>query len=73
MASEFLHDIRVAQNLLVLKTAPAHASSVAVALDQEEWPEVVGTIAGDDTILVVTPDADTARSVRDKLMYFVAE
>ena len=63
----------MAQNLVVLKTAPGHANSLAVALDQADWPEVVGTIAGDDTILVVTPDSDTARSVRDKLMYFVAE
>jgi transcriptional regulator of arginine metabolism len=73
VAAEFLQDIRVAQNLVVLKTAPGHASSLAIALDQADWSEVVGTIAGDDTILVVAPDGDTARSVRDKLMYFVAE
>ncbi|MCX6634601.1 MAG: ArgR family transcriptional regulator [Acidobacteria bacterium] len=73
VAAEFLQDIRVAQNLVVLKTAPGHASSLAIALDQADWSEVVGTIAGDDTILVVAPDPDTARSVRDKLMYFVAE
>src|SRR5512140_947009 len=73
VAAEFLQDIRVAQNLVVLKTAPGHASSLAIAMDQADWSEVVGTIAGDDTILVVTPDPDTARSVRDKLMYFVAE
>ena len=73
VAAEFLQDIRVAQNLVVLKTAPGHASSLAIALDQADWSEVVGTVAGDDTILVVAPDPDTARSVRDKLMYFVAE
>ena len=73
VAAEFLQDIRVAQNLVVLKTAPGHASSLAIALDQADWSDVVGTIAGDDTILVVAPDPDTARSVRDKLMYFVAE
>jgi len=73
IAAEFLQDIRVAQNLVVLKTAPGHASSLAIALDQANWSEVVGTIAGDDTILVVAPDGDTARAMRDKLMYFVAE
>ena len=73
IAAEFLQDIRVAQNLVVLKTAPGHASSLAIALDQANWSEVVGTIAGDDTILVVAPDSDTARAMRDKLMYFVAE
>jgi transcriptional regulator of arginine metabolism len=73
VAAEFLQDIRVAQNLVVLKTSAGHASSLAIALDQAAWSDVTGTIAGDDTILVVTPDSDTARSVRDKLMYFVAE
>jgi transcriptional regulator of arginine metabolism len=63
LASEFLHDVRCAQNLVVLKTSPGHANSVAVALDNEEWPEVVGTIAGDDTILVIAPDSATANSV----------
>jgi transcriptional regulator of arginine metabolism len=68
LAAEFVLDVRTAQNLVVLKTAPGHANSVAVALDQEEWPEVVGTIAGDDTILVITPDRETAELVQEKLM-----
>lgn len=73
VAAEFLQDIRVAQNLVVLKTAPGHANSLAIALDRAAWSEVVGTIAGDDTILVVASDNSTAKAVRDKLMYFVAE
>jgi transcriptional regulator of arginine metabolism len=68
LAAEFLQDVRQAQNQVVLKTAPGHASSVAVALDNEEWPEVVGTIAGDDTILVICSDSGTAESVRAKLI-----
>jgi transcriptional regulator of arginine metabolism len=68
LAAEFVLDVRTAQNLVVLKTAPGHANSVAVALDQEEWPEVVGTIAGDDTILVIVPDRETAEVVQEKLM-----
>jgi transcriptional regulator of arginine metabolism len=71
LAAEFLQDVRCAQNLVVLKTAPGHANSVAVALDSEEWPEVVGTIAGDDTILVIAPDNVTADFVRKKLMSFL--
>ena len=55
----------LAQNLVVLKTGPGHANSVAVALDEEEWPEVVGTIAGDDTILVIAPDARRVRLFRN--------
>ena len=68
VAGEFLWDVRAAQNLVVLKTSPAHASTLAVALDQAEWPEVVGTIAGDDTVLVVSPDTETADRLREKLL-----
>jgi transcriptional regulator of arginine metabolism len=68
LAAEFVLDVRTAQNLVVLKTAPGHANSVAVALDQEEWPEIVGTLAGDDTILVIAPDRETAEVVQEKLM-----
>jgi transcriptional regulator of arginine metabolism len=68
LAAEFLRDVRSAQNLVVLRTAPGHASSVAVALDNEEWPEVVGTIAGDDTVLVVAPDNATAENFRKRMM-----
>ena len=60
--------MRSAQNLVVLKTAPGHANSVAVSLDGEEWPEVVGTIAGDDTILVIAPDTETAARVRSRFL-----
>ncbi len=73
LAGEFLQDVRCAQNLVVLKTAPGHANSVAVALDNEEWPEVAGTIAGDDTILVVTPDNTTASSVCNRLLALLGE
>jgi transcriptional regulator of arginine metabolism len=68
LATEFLQDVRAAQNLVVLKTAPGHANSVAVALDNDEWPEIVGTIAGDDTILVIAPDNATADTVRTKML-----
>lgn len=68
LAGEFLQDVRLAQNQVVLKTAPGHASSVAVALDDEEWPEIVGTIAGDDTILVICSDNGTAEAVRSRLI-----
>jgi transcriptional regulator of arginine metabolism len=40
-------------NLLVVKTLVGGAQPVAVAIDWEEWPEVLGTIAGDDTILLI--------------------
>jgi transcriptional regulator of arginine metabolism len=68
---EFVLDIRVAQNLLVLRTAPGNANAVAVALDKAEWPEVTGTIAGDDTILVVAPDAAIAQDLKNRFLRFI--
>jgi transcriptional regulator of arginine metabolism len=61
---DYVLDIRLAQNLLVLRTPPGHANSLGVALDRAEWSEITGTIAGDDTVLVVTPDAKTAEATR---------
>jgi transcriptional regulator of arginine metabolism len=71
VAAELLRDARVAQNLLVLRTSPGNANALAVALDKLDWPEVVGTIAGDDTVLVVAPDSSAAESLRTKLLGFV--
>ncbi len=68
--AEFLLDIRAAQNLVILKTMPGNAGAMAVALDRVKWPEVIGTIAGDDTVLVIAPDLKTAARVRDKLLLF---
>lgn len=68
VSAEFVRDVRVAQNQIVLRTAPGHASSVAVALDNANWAEVVGTLAGDDTVLVICPDAPVAETVRARLM-----
>ena len=63
LVREFVIDVRLAQNLLVLKTSVGSAQPVAAALDSEDWPEVVGTIAGDDTILVMSPDNKTAQQL----------
>lgn len=71
IARDTVLDVRVAQNLLVLKTPPANANALAAALDQADWPEVVGTIAGDDTILIVAPDNETARELQAKFLKMV--
>ncbi len=68
LVREFVEDVRTAQNLLVLRTPPGHANAVAVALDNAEWPEVTGTIAGDDTILIIAPDAKVAEALRAKFL-----
>ena len=64
---EFVIDIREAQNLLVLKTPPGSAQPVARALDSESWPEVVGTIAGDDTILVIASDSKSCKRLAERI------
>lgn len=71
VAAEFLQDVRVAQNLMVLRTSPGNANTLAVALDKQEWPEIVGTLAGDDTILVVAPDASTALKLQQRLLRYL--
>ena len=50
---DFLLDIRPAQNMLVLKTPPGGAQPLAAAVDAEHWKEVAGTLAGDDTVLII--------------------
>ncbi len=64
---EFLREAKPAQNMVVVKTTPGNAMSVARALDLEEWPDVVGTVAGDDTILVVATDSQKAEAIARKL------
>ena len=68
---EFLRGVRVAQNLLVLRTPPGSANALAVALDQQDWPEIVGTVAGDDTVLVIAPDNATAYALRDRFLRYL--
>jgi transcriptional regulator of arginine metabolism len=72
LAKEFVLDVRLAQNLIVVKTAVGSAQPVAAALDGEEWPEVVGTIAGDDAILIVTPDNKAARKLEHRIRGLLA-
>jgi transcriptional regulator of arginine metabolism len=62
---EFLLDIRPAQNMLVLKTPPGGAQPLAAAVDSEHWKEIAGTLAGDDTVLIITPSR-TARGAIQK-------
>jgi transcriptional regulator of arginine metabolism len=64
---EFLLDLRPAQNLLVLKTPPGGANAIGVALDAEKWKEVIGTIAGDDTILIITESNRARESVQKRM------
>ena len=65
--AEYLTRVNQVQQLVVLHTGPGQAQLLAVALDGARLPEVVGTIAGDDTILVIAPDARRARALVKRL------
>jgi transcriptional regulator of arginine metabolism len=54
-------------NQVVVRTAMGGAQPVAAALDRAGWPEVVGTVAGDDTVLVICPDTRRAAEVEARL------
>jgi len=56
--------VKQALNQLVLVTTMGGAQPVAAAIDYEEFPEVLGTIAGDDTILIICPDQKQASQLR---------
>jgi transcriptional regulator of arginine metabolism len=64
---EFLLDIRPAENLLVLKTPPGGAQPLAAAVDAAKFLEVAGTIAGDDTVLIITPSKKTRESLQKEI------
>ncbi len=63
----FVNEIRVAQNLMVVRTPPGHAHGVGRAIDLADYEGVVGTVAGDDTILVVAEDGASARRLKRHL------
>jgi transcriptional regulator of arginine metabolism len=60
-------EVRQAANLLVLITTTGGAQPIAAGIDYEDWPEVVGTIAGDDTVLIICPDAEQAKQLRTRI------
>jgi transcriptional regulator of arginine metabolism len=64
---EFLLDMRPAQNLLVLKTPPGGAQPLAAAVDAERWKEVAGTLAGDDTVLIVSRSRGACTGIQKRI------
>lgn len=65
--SSFGLKVKQAQNQLVLITTAGSAQPVALGIDHEDWDEVVGTIAGDDTVLIICPDHKRASQLRSRL------
>jgi transcriptional regulator of arginine metabolism len=69
--SSFGMEVRQAMNQLVLVTSTSAAQPVAAAIDYEDWPEIVGTIAGDDTVLIICPDERQAKTVRTRIEEYI--
>ncbi|HTV53986.1 MAG TPA: ArgR family transcriptional regulator [Terriglobia bacterium] len=65
---EFLREVRQASNLVIIRTHPGNAHTVAVALDSTQWTEIIGTVAGDDTIFLATAGVRQAARVRKKIL-----
>ena len=67
LVREFVTGVSQAQNLLVLKTTAGSAQPVAASLDAEDWPQIVGTVAGDDTVLIISPDKRVATRLAHRI------
>ncbi|MBM3263852.1 MAG: hypothetical protein FJY97_10570 [candidate division Zixibacteria bacterium] len=63
----FVHSAAAAVNLVVVKTASGRAASVCETIDQTAWPEILGSIAGDNTILLITETAEQAKRLLKRL------
>ena len=63
MLSDWVADIGSSGNLVVLRTPPGSAHVVGSALDRSGLPEILGTVAGDDTVLVIVSEGNTGAAV----------
>lgn len=68
MARQFLLSVEATGNMIVAKTSPGNAQGLAAAIDASFLKGIAGTVAGDDTILVICSEGVDSRKVGDKLM-----
>jgi transcriptional regulator of arginine metabolism len=61
-------EVRASGTLLVVRAVPGTAHAIAAALDRARWPDLLGTIAGDDTVFVACADAAAVRRTRQRLL-----
>ena len=64
---EFMVDVDVAENIVVVKTGPGHASTVSQALDESGWPGTIGSIAGENTVFLVARSAQDGKKIARRL------
>ncbi|BCG60078.1 transcriptional regulator AhrC/ArgR [Paenibacillus sp. URB8-2] len=70
LVDNFVH-IDYSGNLVVMKCLPGTANSVAALIDSIEWPEIMGTISGDDTILIICRETDDSNKVVSQIMGYI--
>ena len=56
------------ENIVVVKTLPGSAGTVATAIDHAQWPEIIGTVAGDDNIIIVAKPKEAAAELNERFM-----
>ncbi|WP_419889334.1 transcriptional regulator AhrC/ArgR [Paenibacillus xylanexedens] len=71
LVDNFLH-IDNTNNLVVMKCLPGTANSIAALLDNIEWNEVMGTICGDDTILIICRTEGNSVTVIERIMGYIS-
>ncbi|AET61525.1 MULTISPECIES: transcriptional regulator AhrC/ArgR [Paenibacillus] len=71
LVDNFLH-IDYTTNLIVMKCLPGTANSIAALLDNIEWPEIMGTISGDDTILIICRSEENSEAIVNRLMGYIS-
>ena len=64
---EFVISYDYSENIFILNTAPGNANTVASAIDRAGWPEVIGSLAGDDTVMLVIKPREAVTDVVDKI------
>lgn len=69
---EFLISYDYSDNILVLNTAPGNANTVASAIDHAGWKQIIGTLAGDDTIILVVKPKEAVHEVIAKIEEYIA-
>ena len=68
---DFGLEVRQAQNLLIIHTTMGGAQPVAASIDSADWEDVIGTIAGDNTVLIICPDVQKAKEVGSRLEAYI--
>ena len=63
--------INFSENILVIKTLPGAANAVASTLDYAKWPEIIGTVAGDDNIFVIVKPKDATEKIMHRLLSYL--